>query len=270
MRRILAIATALLLAASVEGRAAMVVACGQHLADLEIGELQADLVCGSGTVAAVQLGRRGELRLNGHTITVQNPTGNAVGCGKQRCTITGPGNLIGPGSGSALGSGVIGFTDTGGVLEMTDVDVSGFSSGVITQRRGRVVATDVTAHDNNVGLSAGSLRGANIVARNNLGGGIAVTRSVRGTNVTSEDNFTGIFARTIRLDGITVTGNQSDGISARQVRLMNGTVTGNGLATATPFDLITAKPPTLENVSCGTSQVADQPPGVSWGVCSGD
>jgi hypothetical protein len=67
-----------------------------------------------------------------------------------------------------------------------------------------------------------------------------------------------------------VTDNGPDGISTVRASLRNGTVTGNGFATATPFDLVTVRPPSLENVTCGVSQVADEPPGVTWGVCTRD
>jgi hypothetical protein len=157
-----------------------------------------------------------------------------------------------------------------GGLSITDVDVSGFGSGVHTQNRGRVVATNVTAHDNNVGFSIGSLRATDVASEDNLGSGIAFTRRVRGTGITSQRNFTGLFGPRVLVDGLTVVDNRSDGISATRVVLASGTVTGNGLATATPFDLVTVRPPVLENVTCGVSQIANQPPGSTWGVCTND
>src|ERR1051326_4500961 len=133
MGRILGVVTGLLLVATVDGHAGDITSCGQELADFEVGELVDNLTCGPGAGFGVRLGRRGELRLNGHTITIQNALGDAVRCGERRCTVTGPGAIVGPGSASALGRGIIGFVQAGGLLSITDVAVSGFEGGIYTQ-----------------------------------------------------------------------------------------------------------------------------------------
>src|SRR5262245_40713502 len=93
----LAAAAVLLLCSVGPAGAFLVQSCGEKVPDGQIGYLYVDLTCPSAdSQPALRLGRGAALRMNGHTISSTNPAGTVAVLCPSSCTISGPGQIVGP------------------------------------------------------------------------------------------------------------------------------------------------------------------------------
>jgi hypothetical protein len=114
--------------------------CGQEVPRGAVAELRADLACGP-SAAAVRLGGRATLNLNGFTIAGPGSAGNGgVSCGR-RCTVNGPGEIRG------FGVGISGIN-----LRVTDVTVRFNSEAGVSIKGGSLELSNVVANDNRIGI----------------------------------------------------------------------------------------------------------------------
>jgi hypothetical protein len=218
-----------------------IMTCGQFLDPGEVGILTQDLNCGSSTNGAF-LSRGATLRLNGHVLTSAAPLGLAAVDCFDRCNVLGPGEIVG---------GAIAVAGSGRILVAGGVDIHGAGVGVRGPIPGStIVAIDVTIHDNtSTALQAQSVRAVNVSVTDNAGLGIRASRA--------------------QMTDSTITGNADIGIAVERARLRNSTATGND-GSGAGVDLSTSRRPRLHASTCGKSQVAGQPPGTTWGVCTND
>jgi parallel beta helix pectate lyase-like protein len=137
------------------------------------------------------------------------------------------------------------------VASAVDIMTCGAGGGVSGPIPGStIVAIDVTIHDNTAtALQAQSVRAVNVSVTNNAGLGIRASRA--------------------QMTDSTITGNADIGIAVERARLRNSTATGND-GSGAGVDLSTSRRPRLHASTCGKSQVAGQPPGTTWGVCTND
>src|SRR5262249_25546464 len=148
--------------------------------------------------------------------------------------------------------------------------------------RATIDISDVDIHDNGCGIFSrfppGRIRLSNVTIRDNTHSGIANATSVSGEDVTVTDNGDdGIAGVRVKLERLVATGNGSTGIlggagvwAGAPLRLVDSTVTGNN-GYKQGFDLISRRPPRLDNVTCGTSGRTDAgQPMPSWSVCAND
>jgi len=251
------------LACAARVHATDITACGQAIADLDTGVLQGDLAC-PGDVPAVSVGRNATLDMNGHAIT--GPiAGNVVACLGGRCTVKGPGDISG--STGDLSAG-IGGSAIRAVL--TDLDIHGNVLGV-SLNDARIVATNVTAHDNaSSGISGHAVIVTNVTVTGNGLLGIGAGGRIRGKGVVANDNATdGVFGGRVVLDDLVAQGNHNFGVSGAAVRLSNSTVTGNN-GISEGYDLAALSRPHLLDSTCGKSQKLSAVAGENWGVCTDD
>ena len=189
---------------------------------------------------AVRLSSGAALDMNGHVIT-----GAGITCaGPGRCTVTGPGEVVG------AAAGIFGLT---GRVDATGVTLRDGEYGVFA-RKVRLSLTDVHVTGNahsGVIVIVGKIRLAGATSSDNGGYGFNA-RQVLGTDVTAIGNGdAGILARRVNIDGITVQGNAPVGVWADGMRLANGDVSGNGPGGSA--DLRSNRVPVLRNVTCGAS-----------------
>lgn len=168
--------------------------------------------------------------------------------------------------------GVLGSSDEGpggkARVEMDHVDLHdlGFDGAVAC----RMVASDVTAHDNPGGqglVADKTLTVTNVVANNNAGHGLFAVKRLTGYGVTAIANITGVESwGRVALTNLVATNNQYYGAAARSLRLTDSTLTGNGLG-----DLVSGTRPLLTDTVCGMSvRVEDGSVVGNWGVCAND
>lgn len=268
------LATVLVLGAA-EAWALDITSCGATVPRGEIGVLSVDLVCQPGDIHAVALEHRATLDLNGHAIS--NPghfaSGAAVRC-HGRCTVVGPGLISGAptrqfdgirADGSlvphpplrlevrdltidATRIGLEGNVSPAPFVRATNVAVTNSESyGFYIPR---VVAEDVTATGNYIGVYALSLQTVNLNASDNRNYGVYAIRR--------------LVAR-----GLVATNNVEEGILAEGgIRLVDSTVIGND-ASGDGFDIESTRRPRLKNTTCGRS-VMTEPPFGDWDVCAND
>ena len=226
--------------------------CGQIVPDGETGDLVGDLTCTAGQ-DGIALGDQATLRFAGHVLSGSGGS-TAVVCTTNRCTVLGPGEIVGGEWNGIVGNGAKGGRAIlqGLRIHGTTAAISGFAKGRLTvadvrtglTAMGRAELTDFTAHDNgNYGAHASS--------------------TLVGTNVVTIDNGgDGLSAGKLKLSGLTATGNATTGINATHAVVRDGTLTGNGV------DVYTVYRPRLVDSTCGTSQQAGT--SNTWSVCTSD
>jgi hypothetical protein len=291
-------ALALVCAVGTEAAPLDITTCGQTVPVAQTGVLQADLDCPT-TASAILMENYATLQLNSHTIKGGS---FGVSCGPLRCTVIGPGQVLGADAPDQTNIAVKG----GKRLTISNVSVSGAAFGVFSPLAGRieatnvvttnnqfwgldggrVIANDVVANDNgDYGIQAITLKGSNIEASGNGNHGISAGRSVVATNVTANGNAgAGVHAfRQSRITGLTATGNALPGfLGFSGVRLESATLTGNDDDPGGQgFDLATGRRPMLRQTVCGRSSRFDRNvPGApatpelgffgTWETCSED
>jgi hypothetical protein len=239
--------------------------CGQKIVDGDTGVLQADLDCSaaSGIYAAVLIGNRSTLSLNGHTI-IGGPADGVAGDVSRRFAIVGPGAING-----SL-TGIAGGLKTR--VSISDVDLSDNQVGIQVVR-GTLDLTNVTIASLTTGMvSSRSIRAQTLTVTTNGHGDCILGDGIRGTDVTVTGCFTGIgVLGSVRIDGLTAVDNVTIGVSASRVRLMDSVVTGNTFI-GQPLDILSSKRPVLLGTSCGVSRqkLPDGTIGATWGVCADD
>ena len=201
---------------------------------------------------AVVAGKASHILLSGHTLT-----GGAIDCRKgPRCTIDGPGEIVGAAVGVWIGRRAL----------LRDLTVRDGEYGVFAV--GKVLLEGVTVTGNHAyGVIAyGGVQASHVVASGNgLVGLYASRTSVKGVSVTANNNSgNGVDGTSTRIHGLIAQGNGGIGAAAeRGVSLWDSVVTGNN-----GVDVQSGSPPRLTNTVCGTS--FNSTGGGSWGVCAND
>ena len=258
-----------------------VTACGQEVEG--DAYLVGDLDCPDGTEAALTM-RNGSLDLRGFTIR-----GGEYGvlCAKGLGTFAPNGEefrrylTCGVANGTIADQTLVAID--AGDLTLTDVTIQESGAtvfGAYAHKRLRVGNVDVELGPGAIGVS----------------GTGALKMRLEGTGLTITGGRIGIsFVKTVRVDGLTVTGYEVDGIyaakvdvtngmvsggergvAAGKIRLIDSVVTGNSVVgvigdhvqlegstiTGNGLDVESNHRPKLENTACGTSN--------GWGVCSDD
>jgi len=289
MRARLSLVAILVLGLTKSASAVDITACGQSVADLDTGVLQADLDCSSeggdcafldyddeevacsGDLdcplpfdfcarAAVRLGAGSALQLNGHTLT-----GAGVLCSDGgTCSVSGPGTIVSAPVGILTGKKVVasGLTADGGIY------------GILT-RRGGAILTDVTLSNNvrdGIWSWRGTIRGSGVVATGNGGEGVyAKLRPVILKDATASNNGgSGVDGSPPRGINVTAQGNGGAGmISPKGASVVDSTITGNAGGQGT-IDIQCARRPRFANTICGRSLNTGPNGGGSWGICALD
>ncbi len=238
--------------------------CGQKITDGDTGVLQADLDCSSapGALAAVLLGDRATLSLNGHTVVASPEADGVVGDVARHFAVVGPGAITGASTGI---SGAIKSRVT-----VRDVDLSANQIG-IDLSLGALDVTNVTVASDRTGILGRTIRAQTLSVTTNGNGDCILGSTIRGTDVTVTGCFTGIgMLASARLQRLNATGNETIGVVATRVRLLDSVVTGN-IFIGEPLDILSQKRPAVVRTSCGVSrQIVDDVVGATWGVCTDD
>jgi hypothetical protein len=287
--RALAIVPVLSLALAVSAAAVDVTACGQSVADLDVGVLQADLDCTGqpgicvhpggndedvacstagdcysalDTCAhtAVSLGAGAILQLNGHSIT-----GAGVLCSAEgSCTVTGPGSILSAPVGILARKKVVasGLTIDGGVF------------GIVSRLGGAILADLNLTNNTEDGIWSwrGTIHASNVVATGNGDSGLYATlKTVIARGVTASNNGNhGIDGYPVRASDVTAQGNVGIGVvSAKGLSIRDSTVTGNGLGYG-GLDVVSARRPRVRNTVCDHSKDIGPAENPNWGVCTLD
>jgi hypothetical protein len=286
--RALAVVSVLSLALAGSALAVDITTCGQSVADMDVGVLQADLDCTGqpgicaqpggndedvtcSTAAAcylvrdtcahtaVSLGAGAILQLNGHNITGAGVLCSADGT----CTVTGPGSILSApvgilarkkvrASGLTIDGGGFGIVSRLGGAILTDVNLTDNTEDGIWSWQGTIRASGVVATgngDNGLYAKLKPIIARGVVASNNANHGIAGT-PVRGSDVTAQGNV-----------GMGV-------VSERGLSIRDSTLTGNGVSYG-GLDLVSARRPRVQNTVCDHSKNIGGDGG-SWGVCAAD
>lgn len=244
------------------------------------GEMLVDLdnTCPTGQTG-IRLGANATLRMNGHTLL-----GGGIMCGDGKCTVVGPGQVVGAGTGinASLARRLV----------VTDVEVSGNSYGIY-QTSGKLIATGVVANDNAFGGILGVrlfldqvtannngsvdhsgsgiegiiVKATNVTANGNLVAGITGFRRVLATNVTTNGNQIGGIQTSggCKLKAVNAIGNERGALCYTGV--IDGSIlTGNSVA-----DIIAGEHgPRVRNTTCDNSfRPGSSPfPGSPAGLCA--
>jgi len=271
---------ALALAWSPPANAISIDTCGTSIPPHEVGTVTSDLVCSSPT-PAVTLGLGATLDLNGHRIqgisSEPQVSHSVVLCSDKRCTILGPGEVVGNDGISSYGdciagAGVKTTTKAVGVIDVhdcsngllvsigriQDVRAHGCQIGVYGGKTVRLRRVDVS--DNAIGIWSHQVGGSSVVANGNTSFGVAAVGSFGA----------------VHLNELTATSNGGAGVIGYAASLRNSTVTGND-GYGQGIDLASARPPRIHATTCVKSGMVDGPyvngpPALlgAWHVCSGD
>jgi hypothetical protein len=269
----LTVIASLLLSGETRALAAELTTCGQVLVDG--GYLTADLDCSADTTDAptVVLGAGGTLELRGFTITsratsIQVAT---VQCTGRRCTILGPGTVVG---GSGPLNEVFGFDswEHANRLTVIDATITGGALGVAAPRVN--IRNSIVSGNRNIGVWTGR---ANIV-----------DSQITGNGTAGESAFGGLagFAKA-RVARTEISGNGKVGVADGHLVLSDSTVVGNNVhadcATKVCVDVAARAKPVLVNSSCNTSlqaidgvqanelqDASNDPATHNWDVCDLD
>jgi hypothetical protein len=151
-----------------------------------------------------------------------------------------------------------------GKLEMDHVSVHQARYDGVAVRR--LIASDVSAYDNEIGLSVRSKTVLTNVTLNTNGIGFQGGTLVTGSGVTAIGNSNnGIDTcgfGTIDLINVVAMNNGFAGVCGNHVRLTDSTVTDNAVDIVSYITM-----PVLVDTVCGTSRRVDSTP---WGVCTND
>jgi hypothetical protein len=224
-------------APAVRGERIPVTACQQEITR-GTGELTVDLDCSADPLAVGVSVNRGNLHLNGHSIT-----GASIGVAcMDHCKIYGPGTI----NGNGVGIDQFASRSDAGRVTVRDVTITGNVAGGLGGDRIRVMGSTITGN------------GGFVVEGNAIGGGIIASQRV-----------------TVRSS--TVDGNDNYGIcSPQRITLGNSTAQGNGTAPGCDpdpvcgacGDLVSSRRPMVSATSA--CDVSVDPPSGTWGVCSAD
>jgi len=271
--------------ATVRADALDIGSCGASIPDGEVGTLTTDLVC-TDPAPAITIGEGARLELGGHRVeglSVDGPTSLTVlRCVSKRCTIVGPGEVVGNDGVGPTGSCVAG--PSGGKLKVTvdgpgTVDIHDCSTGVLASS---AKLEGVTAHGCVTGLYGVRLK---LVGTHTFGNQVGIFGiSIAGRDLVSEMNsFHGIIGAgggpgggNVRIKNGEMTGNGGTGVIGNRLSLRDSTVTGND-GYGQGIDIAAFLEPKLHDVTCvksgRTSEAYTQgPPALigTWSVCSGD
>jgi hypothetical protein len=234
----LSVASGLALLATVADAAPLAITeCHQEIAGTS-GILTTDLDCSADPLSVGVDVLRGDLYLDGHSIT-----GAAIGVAcVERCTIYGPGTIVGNG----MGVDQFSTSPSGGKVRLIGVTVTGNDSGGIGGDRVKVEGSTVSGN------------GGLILSGNAIGGGVIGKKVlVRDSSVSGNLDF-GVFSGKIALRNSSVATNGTDG----------GCVHEYGSYAGACGDLVSSKRPSVSPTS--QCDVSVSPPAGTWGVCSAD
>lgn len=287
--RALAVVPIFSVALAVSAAAVDITTCGQSVADMDVGVLQADLDCTGqpgicvhpgvddadvtctasvdcysaiDTCAhtAVGLGADAVLQLNGHSITGAGVLCSAAGT----CTVTGPGSIL------AAPVGILARKK----VRASGLTIDGGGFGIVS-RLGGAILTDVNLTDNGedgIWSWKGTIRAVNVVATGNGDNGVYATRKpVIARGVTASNNGThGVAGSPVRGSDVTAQGNVGMGVvSDKGMSLSDSTLTGNGLGYG-GLDLVSTRRPRVRNTVCDHSKNIGPDDNLNWGVCADD
>lgn len=254
-----------------------VTSCGQVVPPQEVGNLIASLECSgaaSGSTAVV-LGDRSVLNMNGFAI-VGPPFGTGISCdGATRCTINGPGFVIGASPLDVAGVGIASeknVTINGDAFEIYRNAVG------VEAPNGLVKISDAVLRENGTGIVAKVVKAENLRVLFSERVGISAANKVSGKTMEILHNgWAGIETRSFRFDGLNATGNGSDGttsggaiLATRRGVLRNSLLGGNSLDEVS-VDIISGRAPRLIDSTCfNSAMLVDGLPTGTWGVCSAD
>jgi hypothetical protein len=259
----------------------VVTTCGTVVPSGDKGTLQANLDCSAAPASqpAVVLANRASLSLGGFTLTGA-VDGIGVRCARH-CTVTGPGTItsVPAGSGSMRAACIQALRDPGEAprsqklkIEDLNLDGCGYGVGGDTGSHGaKLTVTNVAADGNDVGFIGAGIRARDVSATNGSGAGFLVpTGKMIGINIHADGNDPiGVEAARMSLTDSTAIGNTAFGVlaSTGATKLRGTTVTGSGIR-----DVLSARPPQVSQLTCGTSARWIPPNGIGapWGVCAGD
>ena len=266
----------LLMALLGQGRALAldVTTCGTTVPAGVVATLATDLTCPG---VGITLGRRSSLELAGYRLQAD---GVVVQCTEGKCTIVGPGEIVGAGSDICIFGpypGKLTVTTRGlGTLDVHDCDYGIYGGGPVR-------VEDVTVHGSVIGVWVnGSAKVLRVDASSNVFDGL-VARPLSGRQVTANGNgrfgiVGGPLKGKVKLSDVVATGNGDAGVIGFRVALENATITGNdgyGLG----IDVASHHAPHLEAVVCSESghivghfiDGDDVPPlNGTWSVCAAD
>jgi hypothetical protein len=243
-----------------------VTTCGQTLHPGDVGVLQNDLTCITGS--GIRLENGSVLDLGGHTLTIQMSSFTAVEC-LARCSVLGPGVLTrvgaGPGGGGVVSNGK-------GRVIVTGVVLDGFAIA-IEAPFARLSLTNTTIQNSILGADARRIDVDNVtittVASPSNTCLTAFTNRIRGQDVTLGGCGVGIqVGRSVDLTRLTWANGSIGVITRRRIRLVDSSVTG-----ASTVDVASGRLPRLVNTTCDHSLRLDSSGVITpepWGVCASD
>lgn len=210
-----------------------------------IGELQGDLNCSTFGPTIVDL-ENSTLRLNGFTITgIAVPTGGTtagvVNC-RKKCSIEGPGTIVGGEAGIVMGGGKIVRVENVEIRDSLNV-----GANIVGESRARFTNVKIEDSDGCAYIGETLILKESEIVDNQCGiystGKLHVVDSDIINNTGSPDYHFGVFAAKARISGSTLGGNLPD-VKSNQKPGFHGSV-------------------------CETSDV-NGAPGATWGICSLD
>jgi hypothetical protein len=242
-----------------------VTSCGQTLHPGEVGVLQNDLTCNTGT--GVRLENGAVLDLGGHTLTIQLGSFTAVEC-LARCSVLGAGRLtrVGAGpSGAASSRKARGESSTG-------LDLDGFAVG-IQAPFARITLTDTIIQNVYLGVEGHRLDIDDVtiatVVDSNTTCLTGFTGRIRGQDLSLSGCGTGIqVGRAVDLTRLTWAGGGVGVITEKRVKLVDSSVTGGSIV-----DVASGRLPRLLGTTCDHSFRVDSEGHITaepWGVCGSD
>jgi hypothetical protein len=276
VNRNLALAIAAWLLVVPTAHASDIVACGQVVADGDTGVLQADLDCSADPgEAAVTLGNRSTLDMNGHAIIARFVGVLCTDTPRARCAVRGHGVM--PSGTGKLSGGDYGIGSGGSRVTVTDVYVHDVgSTGIVANKQ--LMLTNVVVRRAHTGIDGGAhVTATNVTASENEYFGITASR-IAGSDITASGNgYSGVDCQRCVLTRLTAIGNGftdvpvgiGAGVSGTSVRLVDGNLTGNVVDGVVPVDVDTFRFPRLRNTTCDHSRQRGEP-GSSWGLCAAD
>lgn len=209
-----------IVAVAVPGHAVPITTCGESVPAGETGDLTNDLTCTfpPGFGAAVFLGDRSTLNLNGFRITGDGPDvpGTHIGvyCGApagrrlHSCAVNGPGEV------TNLGAGL--FGDNARRMTVRDVTLRGNGDGLAGASADLLLTNVVADGNTEVGIYGNRISGTGIQTNDNGDGGLGGERvTVTGLTATGNGAYGGLYklgrAQRGRLTDANVTGNDGGG-----------------------------------------------------------